>query len=63
MQINASHFSQLKNFDIMWTWLIKDTCICIYTGPSPKLIKQRREYTAIIKIIYPFLIIWDVVNT
>lgn len=33
------------------------------TGPSPKLIKQRREYAAIIKSIYRVLIARDEVYT
>ncbi|MDF7662709.1 lytic transglycosylase domain-containing protein [Erwiniaceae bacterium L1_54_6] len=83
MQINSSHFSQLKKFNITRERLLKDPCICIYTGawiearnfrqygrnwdsvgmyntgPSPKLIKQRREYAAIIKSIYRVLIARD----
>ncbi|MGX9400675.1 lytic transglycosylase domain-containing protein, partial [Pantoea dispersa] len=83
MQINSSHFNQLKRFDITRERLLKDPCICIYTGawiearnfrqygrnwdsvgmyntgPSPKLIKQRREYAAIIKSIYRVLIARD----
>ena len=87
MQINSSHFNQLKKFDITRERLLKDPCICIYTGawiearnfkqygrnwdsvgmyntgPSPKLIKQRREYAAIIKSIYRVLIARDEVYT
>lgn len=83
MQINSSHFNQLKRFDITRERLLKDPCICIYTGawiearnfrqygrnwdsvgmyntgPSPKLIKQRREYADIIKSIYRVLIARD----
>ena len=33
------------------------------TGPSPKLIRQRREYAAIIKSIYRVLIARDEVYT
>lgn len=87
MQINSSHFNQLKKFDITRERLLKDPCICIYTGawiearnfrqygrnwdsvgmyntgPNPKLIKQRREYAAIIKSIYRVLIARDEVYT
>lgn len=29
MQIDSSHFNQLKKFDITRVRLLKDTCICI----------------------------------
>ncbi|WP_261658241.1 lytic transglycosylase domain-containing protein, partial [Erwinia mallotivora] len=32
MQINSSHYKTLRKFDISRERLLKDPCICIYTG-------------------------------
>lgn len=85
MQINSSHYRKLKKFDITRERLLKDPCICIYTGawieahnfrqygrnwdsvgmyntgPSPKLIKQRRAYATDIRNIYRVLVARDIV--
>ncbi|ABP62885.1 Lytic transglycosylase, catalytic (plasmid) [Enterobacter sp. 638] len=32
MQVNSSHYGKLKNFNITRERLLKDPCICVYTG-------------------------------
>jgi len=80
MQVNSSHYGELKGFNISRERLLNDPCICVYsggwvlahnfrsygknwdsvgmynTGPSKKLIVQRRQYAAEIKSIYRILL-------
>lgn len=80
MQVNSSHYGELKGFNINRERLLNDPCICVYSGgwvlahnfrsygknwdsvgmynsgPSKKLIVQRRQYAAEIKSIYRILL-------
>lgn len=86
MQVNSSHYGKLKDFNITRDRLLRDPCICVYTGawvlahnfrsygknwdsvgmyntgPSTKLIKQRRVYAGKIKSIYRVLLARKVIN-
>lgn len=86
MQVNSSHYGKLKDFNITRERLLKDPCICVYTGawvlahnfrsygknwdsvgmyntgPSAKLIKQRRVYADKIKNIYRVLLARKIIN-
>lgn len=86
MQVNSTHYPKLKTFNIDRQRLLKDPCICVYsgawvlahnfrsygrnwdsvgiynTGPSKKLLGQRKKYADEIKSIYRILLARKSIN-